>query len=406
MIQKTLIAFFLTTIIGLCTSQKIFAGGGGGLPPAGTSLSCGNTETFNISASGYVGADPTSGDAGCNPCCYAGSDLDGDGLQDVSFSVENSQWFQFCNTSGASMTIDIVVDEPGGGSGCNLQGAVWTGASMSTTTLDCGNAGYQQFGSNVGGGADGFTFSNVVVPAGQCAFIMVDGYAGTTCSGVDITVICPCTPPTISASASVSPICAGGSSTLSANCSSNCTGITYSWAPNTGLSSTTGSPVTSTATTTTTYTVTGTTSGGCTGTATVTLTVNPVATANAGPDQTVCFTGGATLAGSVGGSASSGTWTVAPAGGTFSPNANTLNATFTPGASGTYTLTLTTNDPAGPCLAVTDQVVITFNAPATANAGIDLSTCANGSVTLNGNFGGSASGASWSASSGTFTPNA
>jgi hypothetical protein len=139
------------------------------------------------------------------------------------------------------------------------------------------------------------------------------------------------------------------------------------------------------------------------------ITINPAATGNAGANQTVCASSPTvTLAGSVGGGASSGTWS----GGTgiFNPNANTLNAAYTPSPAeilaGTVTLTLTTNDPAGPCEAVSDQMIITINPPATANAGLDQTVCASSPiVTLAGSVGG-VSGGTWSGGTGTFNPNA
>jgi hypothetical protein len=60
------------------------------MPPNPTSLTCGQVLGFNLDANGYVGGNLTSGNSGCNPCCYQGSDLDCDGVQDVSYSVENS----------------------------------------------------------------------------------------------------------------------------------------------------------------------------------------------------------------------------------------------------------------------------------------------------------------------------
>jgi hypothetical protein len=69
----------------------------------------------------------------------------------------------------------------------------------------------------------------------------------------------------------------------------------------------------------------------------------------------MCFESECYTCGSVGGGATTGTWTTAGTG-TFN-NANALNAVYTPSATditaGTVTLTLTTNDPAGPCNAVT-----------------------------------------------------
>ncbi len=97
---------------------------------------------------------------------------------------------------------------------------------------------------------------------------------------------------------------------------------------------------------------------------TVTISTSP--TANAGPDQSICYTGTAQLAGSIGGGASSSTWTRS-GDGTFD-DASLLNAVYTPGPSdiisGTVTLTLTTDDPAGPCSAVADQMILTvLNSP-------------------------------------------
>ena len=96
--------------------------------------------------------------------------------------------------------------------------------------------------------------------------------------------------------------------------------------------------------------------------------MDPLPTANAGADQTICQGTSVTMNGSVGGGATSGTWSGGT--GTFT-NPGSLNTTYTPGAgeTGAVTLTLTTNDPAGPCDPVTDQVAITINTAATAVVG-------------------------------------
>ena len=142
----------------------------------------------------------------------------------------------------------------------------------------------------------------------------------------------------------------------------------------------------------------------------VKIFINPAATVNAGADQTVCASAATvTLTGVVGGSATSGTWSGGT--GTFTPDANTLNAVYTPSAAeitaGSVELTLTTNDPAGPCAAVTDKVKIFINPAATVNAGADQTVCASAAtVTLAGVVGGSATSGTWSGGTGTFTPNA
>jgi hypothetical protein len=96
------------------------------------------------------------------------------------------------------------------------------------------------------------------------------------------------------------------------------------------------------------------------------IAISPAATVNAGPDQITCAVASPIqLAGGMGGAATSTTWSGGS--GSYSPNASSLNASYTPSAAdlaaGSVTLTLTTNDPAGPCGAVSDQVKITFDSP-------------------------------------------
>lgn len=110
---------------------------------------------------------------------------------------------------------------------------------------------------------------------------------------------------------------------------------------------------------------------GCTGSDTSTITVitcttctNPP-TANAGIDRTSCPGASVTMAGSIGGGATSSTWTTLGTG-TFSPNNTSLTALYTPSAAdvsaGLVRIILTTNDPDGngPCVAARDTLVITF----------------------------------------------
>ncbi len=142
----------------------------------------------------------------------------------------------------------------------------------------------------------------------------------------------------------------------------------------------------------------------------VRLTFNPAALAEAGPDQTLCGTSPqAQLAGSVGGAATRGTWSGGA--GTFSPSAAALNATYSPTAAeiaaGGVSLTLTTDDPPGPCPAVSDLVRLAFSPAAIANAGPDQEVCASSpQVTLAGAVGGAATSGTWSGGAGTFSPSA
>ena len=116
------------------------------------------------------------------------------------------------------------------------------------------------------------------------------GPATATSSEVVITVN-----PTVTAGVSASPagpFCGAAATALTAT-----GGLTYAWAPATGLDAVTGATVNCTATTTTTYTVTATGVGGCTGTANVTVTVNPISVVQAttATPNPLCFGGTSNL---------------------------------------------------------------------------------------------------------------
>jgi len=133
------------------------------------------------------------------------------------------------------------------------------------------------------------------------------------------------------------------------------------------------------------------------------------ATADAGADSNVCSSNPVSLNGSVGGSATSGTWTGGL--GVFNPSITSLNATYTPTAAeianGSITLTLTTDDPTGPCVSSSDAVTYTFDAPLVVDAGSDDILCSDlTTIALNGSISGSITTGEWSGGAGTYNPNA
>ncbi len=115
-----------------------------------------------------------------------------------------------------------------------------------------------------------------------------------------------------------------------------------------------------------------------------------LATANAGSALTAICQGGtsAGLGGSVGGSATGGTWSSSVAGGTFTPDATTLNATWTPPTafSGTATLTLTTSG--GSCgIATASKSLVVNPSPTSVIATVgDPTICSGNSTTLTTSF--------------------
>ena len=126
---------------------------------------------------------------------------------------------------------------------------------------------------------------------------------------------------------------------------------------------------------------------------TITVVVEEAPTVDAGPDQELCaYEREVTLAGSIGGAATSATWTGGT--GTFS-DSTALNAIYTISdadtTAGIVTLVLTTDDPAGECGPVTDtmQIIIHPVVNAVLDTAIDP-TCpgdADGEITVHGENG-------------------
>lgn len=264
--------------------------------------------------------------------------------------------------------------------------------------------------------------STITIPAGQsCATLpivpTVDGLTEPTesifliyqqggCTGADTVEVFITGVPTLNAGPDTA-ICTGGSVTIGI---APVAGTTYSWTPSTGLSNA-GISNPSVALTNggavpviTNYTLTATKSG-CVASDSLKVTTYPLPVANAGPDKTICG-GTTTLVGSVSGSATSGTWSGGA--GTFNPNNTSLNCIYTPSVaeidSGSVFLTLTTNDPAGPCSSVSDQMIILVSPQNVVSAGADQTICIGNTATLQGFIGGTASSATWSGGAGTFNP--
>jgi gliding motility-associated-like protein len=208
-------------------------------------------------------------------------------------------------------------------------------------------------------------------------------------------------------------LCTGGTGNLGTTTTA---GYSYSWSPPDGLSSTTVSNPTvtlinnQTTPIITTYTlVTTNTVSNCPATDEVVVTFNTLPIIDAGPDQTICEGATINLNGTAGGSTTSYTWSGGS--GTYNPDNTTLTTVYTPNpfevANGSVALTLTSNDPSGPCSSVNDQMVIIINPVATVNAGIDQTICIGTAANLGGSIGGSASTGTWSGGTGTFNnPNA
>lgn len=147
------------------------------------------------------------------------------------------------------------------------------------------------------------------------------------------------------------------------------------------------------------------TANGCTGsTLSFLIDVAPAPTVSAGADANVCESNSSfTLNGAFASAASSVTWTTSGSG-TFTPDANTLNADYVFSTAdinaGSVTLTLTAN-PLGTCSAVSDDVVLTIDKmPSTANAGPDQTICTDTVITMAASSPSVFTSAGWSVASG------
>jgi gliding motility-associated-like protein len=162
-------------------------------------------------------------------------------------------------------------------------------------------------------------------------------------------------------------ICNGDSTQLNAS-----GGGSYSWLPNTNLTSNAINNPIAFPTATTTYTLTVTAPNGCTDTDDLLITVNAVPVANAGADVTICSGATTQLNGSGTGNYA---WTPSA---TLS-NPNIPNPDASPAVTTTYVVTVSS---AAGCNDV-DSVTVIVNPTPVVTAGNDVSICANSSIQLN-----------------------
>jgi len=108
------------------------------------------------------------------------------------------------------------------------------------------------------------------------------------------------------------------------------------------------------------------------------------------------------LDGTISGGSGNGIWTADIPGGTFAPSAQAIDPTYTPpaGYNGPITFTFSSDNSGIFCSDVSDTHTVSVESGATVDAGIDNTICLDESITLNGNFGGTATGINWSSPGG------
>ena len=221
-------------------------------------------------------------------------------------------------------------------------------------------------------GATNYTWSSgantnsiIVNPSTTTSYTVI-GTIGT-CSNSAVSTISIIPSPTITITPTLSLICSGQTTSLTANGAN-----AYTWTPSSTLSSNTGSMVASTPITTTMYTVTG-TANTCTNSAITTVSVLPSPTITLSPNTSICQ-GSGTSATLTANGATSYTWNSA---------ANLSSATGSivtanPNSTETYTVTGTLNS-------CTNTAVTTVSIIATPTLSVNSSSttiCPLGSASL------------------------
>ena len=258
------------------------------------------------------------------------------------------------NTSSTTLTVNTLPTASASNNGplCAGQTLTLTGGPNSLSSYSW--TGPDSYSSSIQ--SPTVSASATTAMTGTYTITVTDGNGCSSTASTNATVYAL---PTANAGVDLT-ICDGSSIALDAGASSGTPTLGYFW--DNSLGSGVSHAVSPSSITT--YNVTVTDGNACTDTDDITVTVNTPATVDAGSDASICENETYTLAGSIGGSAGFSLWTTS-GDGSFDDNTN-VTATYTPGtndiANGSVTLTLETDDPSGPCTAVTDDMVLTINA--------------------------------------------
>jgi len=140
----------------------------------------------------------------------------------------------------------------------------------------------------------------------------------------------------------------------------------------------------------------------------LTVSVNRAATVAVPSNYVVCEPSAINLTGTLGGSATSGLWSLITGDGTLSATSVTgvtATSSFEPSlvdVGNTVTFRLTTNDPdgSGPCASAFKQINVTINQAARIDAGPDFAICEDQSIALGATASGATTSVLWSGGSG------
>jgi gliding motility-associated-like protein len=257
-----------------------------------------------------------------------------------------------CSTNG-TVIVNVNALPPAAINPANI--AVCPGASASLTA-----SGGVSYAWSPATGLSAVTGASVTAAPSSTTTYTVTVTDNNSCVNTAISMITVNQLPVADAGASQA-MCVGGSVPLNA-----AGGISYTWSPAAGLSTTTGAAPTANPLSTTTYTVTVTDASGCVDTDVTTVTVNPLPVADAGQSSSFCQGGSTTLNASGG-----GTYAWSPATGLSS--STSANPVASPSATTTYTLTVTS---AAGCISG-DVVTVSVNSNPSLGLSSQNAVCGN-----------------------------
>lgn len=359
---------------------------------ATTAAGCKDSATQNITIDGPTGTFVYSPDSGCNPLTVSFSSVAnntssyiwdfGNGVTQAT--TANNTTYTYTQTgsyvpklildNGASCLVPlegpdtIAVDEVSADFSFPPTGLCRSDSIHFTDTVTSISAvtGYSW---NFGDGSTSSSHNPTHIYTSSGTYTVT--FIATNINGCKDTVIKSITistPPSVTASASPTSLCQGGTtpSVLAATGAS-----IYTWTPSSGLSCTNCSNPNALPTATTGYVVTGTDTNGCVDTATVTVTVNSNPTVSAGSNKVIC------VGNTIGLQATGATnYAWSPAGGLSCTNCSNPNA----GPSATTNYTVIGTDGNG--CKDTATVTVTVNTQPTVSAGGNQTICFGDSVQL------------------------